>query len=320
MSVFVWGTSTTSGRGVCGETVEGDRRRRQLRSQCSGAERPLPRPSWTLRVPAARRSSTTLPDSSACSRTSSASALKKALENQLQADVTAGRLTQAQADAQKKRIESGDYPLLGTGGGFGPGMGWVLAASASATAASGSGRACSPTSRRRPRTSASRRPQLRTDLMGGKTLADVATAQGKTADGLVSTLVAAVAEATRRGCDGGKADVDAGAGDREEPAADDHRSRERQAADGDGAGHVRRARTSDGFGITASAVTASGSRARLRLRARRRIRPDQPGRRGRDDGGEAIASPPSSPPFLLRCGRRTPSRLRLRHRYHLWRP
>ena len=116
-------------------------------------------------------------------------ALKKALEDQLQADVTAGRLTQAQADAQKKRIESGDYPLLGTGGGFGPrvggfgrggfghhGFGAGLLADFS-TAATYLG--LTPA-------------QLRTDLMGGKSLADVATAQGKTVDGLVSTLVAAV--------------------------------------------------------------------------------------------------------------------------------
>ena len=39
------------------------------------------------------------------------SALQKALEDQLQAEVTAGQLTQAQADAQKKLIESGNYPL-----------------------------------------------------------------------------------------------------------------------------------------------------------------------------------------------------------------
>ena len=114
------------------------------------------------------------------------SALKKALEDQLQADVTAGRLTQAQADAQKQRIESGNYPLLGTGGGFGHGgfgggggsfgFGAGLLADYN-TAATYLG--LTPA-------------QLRTDLMGGKTLADIATAQGKTADGLVSTIVAAV--------------------------------------------------------------------------------------------------------------------------------
>jgi len=115
------------------------------------------------------------------------SALQKALEDQLQADVTAGRLTQAQADAQKQRIESGNYPLLGTGGfgfgrggggfghgGFGFGAGFLADYTTAATYLG-----LTPA-------------QLRTDLMGGKTLAEIATAQGKTADGLVNTLVSAV--------------------------------------------------------------------------------------------------------------------------------
>src|SRR5450432_3511353 len=109
------------------------------------------------------------------------SALKKALEDQIQADVTAGRLTQAQADAQKQRIESGNYPLLGTGGGFGRGggggfrhhgFGFGAGFLADYTAAA-SYLGLTPA-------------ELRTDLMGGKTLAEIATAQGKTADGLVS--------------------------------------------------------------------------------------------------------------------------------------
>jgi len=111
------------------------------------------------------------------------SALQKALEDQLQADVTAGRLTQAQADAAKQRIESGNYPLLGTfGGGFGHGgrgfggfghFGLVGDLSAAATYLGVT------------------TDQLQTDLQGGKTLAQVATAQGKTTDGLVGALVAA---------------------------------------------------------------------------------------------------------------------------------
>ena len=85
------------------------------------------------------------------------SALKKALEDQLQADVTAGRLTQAQADAQKQRIESGNYPLLGTGGfGFGRGGSEAVVSdtAGSDTAVSGSGPVSSPTTRPRPPTSA----------------------------------------------------------------------------------------------------------------------------------------------------------------------
>jgi hypothetical protein len=119
------------------------------------------------------------------------SALQKALEDQLQAEVTAGQLSQAQADAQKKLIESGKYPLVGTGLGFGRGSGGPgghfgrggfggfgagLMADLS-TAATYLGLTTD---------------QLKTDLQGGKTLAQIATAQGKTADGLVSTLVAAV--------------------------------------------------------------------------------------------------------------------------------
>ena len=119
------------------------------------------------------------------------SALQKALEDQLQAEVTAGQLTQAQADAQKKLIESGNYPLVGGGFGFGRGaggqgghfgqggfggLGAGLMADLS-TAATYLGVTTD---------------QLKTDLQGGKTLAQVATAQGKTADGLVSALVAAV--------------------------------------------------------------------------------------------------------------------------------
>ena len=119
------------------------------------------------------------------------SALKKALEDQLQADVTAGRLTQAQADAQKQRIESGNYPLLGTGGfGFGRGGGFGHGGFGHGGFGFGAGFLADYT------TAATylglTADQLRTDLMGGKTLADIATAQGKTADGLVTTLVSAV--------------------------------------------------------------------------------------------------------------------------------
>src|SRR5215204_6577673 len=52
-------------------------------------------------------------------------ALKKALENQIDADVAAGRITKEDGEAMKRRIESSDYPLfggprkLGVLGGFG---------------------------------------------------------------------------------------------------------------------------------------------------------------------------------------------------------
>ena len=47
-------------------------------------------------------------------------ALKKALENQVDAQVTAGTLTKEQADAIKQRIEDGTQPIFG-GPGFGGG-------------------------------------------------------------------------------------------------------------------------------------------------------------------------------------------------------
>src|SRR5215218_5312034 len=102
-------------------------------------------------------------------------ALKKALENRVDAAVAAGSITQAEGDALKARIESDDYPLLGGpgfghhGGPGGHGFGH-LAAAATYLGLS--------------------ETELRTQLDAGKTLADVAKAQGKTVDGLVAALVA----------------------------------------------------------------------------------------------------------------------------------
>ena len=102
-------------------------------------------------------------------------ALKKALENRVDAAVAAGSMTKAQGDALKAQIESQEYPLLAGpgfgrhGGPGGHGFGHLAAAATylglSAT-------------------------ELQTQLAAGKSLADVAKAQGKTVDGLVSALVA----------------------------------------------------------------------------------------------------------------------------------
>jgi hypothetical protein len=110
------------------------------------------------------------------------SALKKALENRVDAAVAAGRLTKEQGDALKKRIEAQDYPLIGGLGpgfrpGFGPGHGGGpgmhgFGHLTAAAAYLGMTEA-----------------ELRTQLAGGKTLADVAKAKGKSVDGLVSALV-----------------------------------------------------------------------------------------------------------------------------------
>jgi polyhydroxyalkanoate synthesis regulator phasin len=104
-------------------------------------------------------------------------ALEKALENRVDAAVAAGRLTKEQGDALKARIESGDFPIFGgPRGGFehGP-FGHHLGDLDVAAAYLGLGEA-----------------QLRTQLASGKSLADVARAQGKSVGGLVDVLVAAV--------------------------------------------------------------------------------------------------------------------------------
>jgi hypothetical protein len=102
-------------------------------------------------------------------------ALKKALENRVDAAVADGRLTKAQGGALKQRIESGQAPLfMGPGfGGHGPFDHHLgdLDAAASYLGLT--------------------EDQLRTQLRSGKTLADVARAQGKSVDGLVDALVAA---------------------------------------------------------------------------------------------------------------------------------
>ena len=100
------------------------------------------------------------------------SALTKALEDRLDAAVKDGRLTQAQADELKQRLESGDVPLLGGPlGGHHEMHGFPhLGAAATYLGVSES--------------------DLSSQLESGKTLADVAKAKGKTTDGLVAALVA----------------------------------------------------------------------------------------------------------------------------------
>ena len=111
-------------------------------------------------------------------------AFKGALKDQIEAAVTAGKLTRAQADAIEARIDAGQG--LGFGGiGRGPGgpgghggpggLHGILGPSLdAATTYLGLTEA-----------------QIRTQLQSGKTLAQIATAQGKTADGLIDKLVTA---------------------------------------------------------------------------------------------------------------------------------
>jgi hypothetical protein len=103
------------------------------------------------------------------------SALKKALENRIDAAVAAGRLTKEQGDELKQRIESGDLPLF-----FGPRFGPHEHFGELDAAASYLGLT---------------EQQLETQLESGKTLAQVAKDRGKSVDGLIQALVDA---ATKR--------------------------------------------------------------------------------------------------------------------------
>ena len=95
-------------------------------------------------------------------------ALKKALENQIDAAVAAGRLTKAEADELKSRIESGELPLFGLGPhGHGHFRGLDAAATYLGLTTT----------------------ELRSQLGSGNSLAQIAEAQGKSMDGLVQTLV-----------------------------------------------------------------------------------------------------------------------------------
>jgi hypothetical protein len=100
-------------------------------------------------------------------------ALKQAYENQVDADVASGAITQAQGDALKAKIEAGDFPLVG---GFGPGMGRHGGHGGPGLDAAASYLGLTDA-------------DLHAQLAAGKTLADVANAQGKTVDGLVAALV-----------------------------------------------------------------------------------------------------------------------------------
>jgi len=99
-------------------------------------------------------------------------ALKKALENRIDEAVAAGRLTKAQGDELKQRIESGDVPLFG-----GPGFGFhERGALLGGLDAAASYLGLTET-------------QLRAQFQSGKSLAEVAKAQGKSVDGLVQAIV-----------------------------------------------------------------------------------------------------------------------------------
>ncbi|HWH54926.1 MAG TPA: hypothetical protein VNT04_05045 [Gaiellaceae bacterium] len=104
-------------------------------------------------------------------------ALKKALENRVDAAVAAGRLTKEQGAELKKRIEAGDVPLFGGPGFAGPGhlrgFGHLGPPGDLDAAADYLGLT---------------EAQLEKQLNTGKTLAQVAKSRDKSVDGLISAL------------------------------------------------------------------------------------------------------------------------------------
>jgi hypothetical protein len=121
------------------------------------------------------------------------SALKQAFDDQIDAAVKAGRLTKQQGDMLKARVDQGQAPLAGQFGlGFGFGFGghrfWHRGEMFGARRPGGMFGANFGTI-----TSylGITQAQLQSALASGKSLAQIARAHGKTADGLVAALVAA---------------------------------------------------------------------------------------------------------------------------------
>jgi urease accessory protein UreF len=111
-------------------------------------------------------------------------AIKQAMTDQIEAQVTAGTLTKAQAATLEARLAKDDAPLFALGGGPGGGPG----KHGGLRGGPGGG----PVSFDAAATYIGiTTAELRTQLAAGKTLAAVATANGKTADGLKAALTAA---------------------------------------------------------------------------------------------------------------------------------
>jgi hypothetical protein len=112
--------------------------------------------------------------------TALSNALQKAEEDQIDAEVSSGQLTQSQGTNLKSAIESGALPLVTTPGlrhgGVGIGMLRIGPFGDLSAAATFLGLTAQ---------------QIQTDLQNGQTLAQIATAQGKQPTDLVTTLVTA---------------------------------------------------------------------------------------------------------------------------------
>jgi hypothetical protein len=101
-------------------------------------------------------------------------ALKQAFEHRIDAAVAAGRLTKEQGEELKQRIESDDFPLFGPpafGHGFGAPHPFFHGLDAAASYLGLT------------------EEQLHSRLASGKTLAQIAKAQGKSVDGLKDALL-----------------------------------------------------------------------------------------------------------------------------------
>jgi hypothetical protein len=108
-------------------------------------------------------------------------ALKQAYLNRIDAAVAAGKLTKAQGDAIKARIQSQDFPMLMPGFGFRNGPGPMGGPGGPHMEMRGLGAAADYLGLSQS--------ELMTKLQGGKSLADIAKDQGKSVDGLVQALV-----------------------------------------------------------------------------------------------------------------------------------
>jgi polyhydroxyalkanoate synthesis regulator phasin len=109
-------------------------------------------------------------------------ALKGAASDQIDAAVKAGKLTQDQADALKKRLDQGDLPGFGFGHrgggpGFGPGLRFGFGHGGIAAAGDAASTYLGLTQQ-----------ELFTQLVSGKSLAQIAKDKGKSVDGLKKAI------------------------------------------------------------------------------------------------------------------------------------
>jgi len=119
-------------------------------------------------------------------------ALKQALQKQVDAQVTAGNLTKEQADAIKKRIEDGTQPIFGGPGFGGPGKHFGHGGPGFGHGPGFGGHALAAGVEELATYLGLKPEELRTQLQSGKSLADIAKAQGKTVDGLKTAITDAV--------------------------------------------------------------------------------------------------------------------------------